>query len=247
MFFVYSIFNKLNGKIYIGKTNDPERRWRRHRRTAKDDDNYDKFYIHRAIAKYGVNNFTFTAFQTFEKEEDCNAAEIYWIKFFNCRDSKFGYNLTNGGEGCSGRVFSEETIEKMRQKALGRKHTPETLEKISGDNNHRSKLTSIQVKEIREKYATKKYTILSLAETYEVHPRCISHVIYNRDWYDENYDAPKPREGNYQFKPKLTKENVLEIRKLLSEGAEMINLAEKFNVTKTNIKMIRDRKTWSDI
>ena len=247
MFFVYSIFNKLNGKIYIGKTNDPEGRWKKHKTTARCKDADGRFYIHRAMDKWGIKNFTFTVFQTLYNIEDLNAAETYWIKHFNCRDPNFGYNLTDGGEGCYGRVFSEETRERMRQKATGRKHTPETLEKISGDNNHRSKLNSIQVKEIREKYATKKYTILSLAETYEVHPRSISSVIYNRDWYDENYDAPKPREGNYQFKPKLTKENVLEIRKLLSEGAEMINLAEKFNVTKTNIKMIRDRKTWSDI
>lgn len=42
-----------------------------------------------------------------------------------------GYNLTKGGDGTFGRMHSEETKEKIRQKALGRKASEETKKKMS--------------------------------------------------------------------------------------------------------------------
>jgi len=243
MFFVYSIFNNLNGKIYIGKTNDPHRRWIKHKTTANCKNAGGRFYLHRAMYKDGVDNFTFTVFQTFEREEDCNAAEIYWIQFFNCRDEKLGYNLTNGGEGVSGRKDSDETREKKRLKAIGRKHTPETLEKMTGENCHSSKLTSVQIKEIRENYKTNKQTFVYLSEKYNVSTRAISCVIYNIDWIDENYIPPKPRSGDY-YKKKLTDDDILQIRELLSQNIDEHTIAKKFKITRTNVCMIKNHETW---
>lgn len=42
-----------------------------------------------------------------------------------------GYNLTEGGDGTFGRLHSEETKEKIRQKAIGRKASEETKKKMS--------------------------------------------------------------------------------------------------------------------
>ena len=50
--FIYKITNKVNGKSYIGQTrNTVEFRWRQHYK-AKDNK-----YFHRAIQKYGKENF----------------------------------------------------------------------------------------------------------------------------------------------------------------------------------------------
>ena len=40
-------------------------------------------------------------------------------------------NLTDGGDGCSGKIVSEETKEKMRLSHIGKKHSLETRSKIS--------------------------------------------------------------------------------------------------------------------
>lgn len=56
IYWVYSIENKSNGKIYIGKATDPEARWRSHISVSKKPSKYQR-YIHRAIAKSGVQNF----------------------------------------------------------------------------------------------------------------------------------------------------------------------------------------------
>jgi group I intron endonuclease len=241
MFYIYCIFNNLNGKIYIGKSKNPNKRWFRHITTAFSKKAKDKFAIHLAIKKYNLNNFTFSILQSFNKEKDCFNAEIYWIKYFNSKE--FGYNLTDGGEGCSGKIISEKTRTKIRQKAMGRKHSTKTINKISKDNNHRSKLNFIKVKEIRNKYNLNKYRIIDLSKEYNVSSKCIAHIIYNECWIDENYIAPIPRKGNYCYR-KLIEEDVCNIREMLSLNIEEVIIAKKFNITKENVYLIRDNKIW---
>ena len=59
MFIVYCILNCLNGKVYIGKTNNLKKRYLAHLRVAKGGkEKYPKqfFNIHKAIVKYGKNS-----------------------------------------------------------------------------------------------------------------------------------------------------------------------------------------------
>lgn len=178
--------------MYVGKTRDPLKRWNKHLAIARSRREREKFYIHRAIAKYGADNFVFSIVRLFSKERECDLAEIYWIAYFQSKDARYGYNLTAGGEGVSGRMISEATRQKMREKAVGRKHSSETLAAISGNNNHRAKLDWVSVREMRLAYSLGE-TLVSLSKKYGVSSRTIAHVIYNSDWRDENYVPPMPR------------------------------------------------------
>lgn len=191
-FYVYVIHNTLNNKVYVGKTKNPTKRWNKHLTVARCKRQQEKFYIHRAIAKYGADNFTFSVIQYFITERECDLAEIYWVSYFQSKNNKYGYNLTIGGEGVSGRTVSEITRRKIRAKAIGRKHSYETLFMISGNNNHRAKLNWDKVKEIRRMFISKE-TLTSLSKKYNVSSRTIARVVYNVDWYDENYISPIPR------------------------------------------------------
>lgn len=133
MFYVYSIFNITNGKLYIGKTNNLHRRWIEHQRIARGGaELYDEYsVIHAAINKYGVDNFEFSELQKFDIEIIAYQAEEYWIRFFNSRDPEFGYNITVGGIGSGsgedspnfGLKRSEETISKLRTTHLGKRNS----------------------------------------------------------------------------------------------------------------------------
>ena len=59
--------------------------------------------------------------------------EIYMIAVFGRKDLGTGIlrNMTNGGEGPSGMVHSEETKDKIRQRAMGRKASQKTKQKLS--------------------------------------------------------------------------------------------------------------------
>ena len=77
------------------------------------------------------DNFTLEVIDFAENAEELKEKEKYYIKFFNSRDRKIGYNLTDGGDGTFGRKHSEETKEKLRQKALGRKASDEAKKRMS--------------------------------------------------------------------------------------------------------------------
>ena len=90
---IYKVTNKINGKVYIGQSVDIGKRWRQHM-TAKDD-----IYFHKAIQKYGVENFEWEVIEQCKKK-DLDEREIYWIEYYDSFNK--GYNRTKGGEGNSG-------------------------------------------------------------------------------------------------------------------------------------------------
>ena len=90
---IYKVTNKINGKVYIGQSVDIGRRWREHM-TAKDD-----IYFHKAIQKYGVENFEWEVIEQCKKK-DLDEREIYWIEYYDSYNK--GYNCTKGGGGVSG-------------------------------------------------------------------------------------------------------------------------------------------------
>lgn len=126
---VYKITNKITNKIYIGITNQGSgARYRHHWYESRIG---EPSPIHRSMAKYGEDNFTLEIIDFADTYDELKEKEKYWIKQYNSTDRKIGYNLTEGGDGTFGRMHSEETKEKIRQKALGRKASEETKKKMS--------------------------------------------------------------------------------------------------------------------
>jgi group I intron endonuclease len=105
---IYKFTNKINGKVYIGKTvQELSKRKHNHLHFVKRG---SKFIIHKAIGKYGIENFSLdVVFNTFS-ENDLNFFEEFFIKEYDCcvlDGVEKGYNMTRGGEG-----FSSETAKK---------------------------------------------------------------------------------------------------------------------------------------
>ena len=104
--YVYLVTNKVNGKKYIGYTKVSTKRttaeacvvyrWGSHRGSAKHGSAYP---IHRALRKYGSNNFTVVHIESVSgTHADLCAAERRQIAAHNSMVPN-GYNLTPGGEG----------------------------------------------------------------------------------------------------------------------------------------------------
>ena len=98
--FIYKITNQINGKIYIGQTTNPTRRFQEYRRKGYGAEKEKILY--KAFNKYGISNFSF---EVIEETEDYNEREKYWIKFYDCINPN-GYNMSEGGENPS--VFHGE-------------------------------------------------------------------------------------------------------------------------------------------
>jgi group I intron endonuclease len=126
---VYKITNKITGKVYIGITNQGAgARYRHHWYEARIG---EPAPIHRSMAKYGEENFTLEIIDFADTYEELKEKEKYWIKQYDSMNREKGYNLTEGGDGTFGRMHSEETKDKIRQKAIGRKVSEETKKKMS--------------------------------------------------------------------------------------------------------------------
>lgn len=111
---VYIAINKVNGKRYIGITSQYlSHRKSRHFRCAEKESS--QTYFHRAIRKYGRENFSFTTIRKCQTFKEANLAEIELIA-----DLKPEYNQAKGGGGCLGWSPSDETREKMRERMLGK-------------------------------------------------------------------------------------------------------------------------------
>ena len=96
MALIYKITNKINCKIYIGKTEKSiERRFKEHCSEFSKDRSKNR-PLYRAFAVYGMENFTIELIEITDKPEE---REIFWISHFNTYRS--GYNATKGGDGRS--------------------------------------------------------------------------------------------------------------------------------------------------
>lgn len=94
MAYIYQIVNKINGKIYVGKTEHSiEKRFKEHCSDAFRP-SMEKRPLYRAMQKYGIENFSI---ELIEETDQPEVREIYWIEQLS--SFKNGYNATLGGDG----------------------------------------------------------------------------------------------------------------------------------------------------
>ena len=121
MYKIYLITNLVNHKKYIGLTkNSIAERMAKHIQAAKSEEG---FLLHRAIRKYGKENFTIELVEDNLTLEDAYEKEKFYIQKHNTYfKSELGYNMTLGGENAiqnqgenNGRSIASD---EMRYKAI---------------------------------------------------------------------------------------------------------------------------------
>ena len=109
---VYKHTNTANGKVYIGITSKkPEARW-------EGGNGYrHNAYLNSAIEKYGWDAFSHEILYNGLTEDEALAIERNLISEYGSANREYGYNIELGGRKRG--AFSEETLEKLRQRMLG--------------------------------------------------------------------------------------------------------------------------------
>lgn len=122
---VYLITNTATGKRYVGVTRRGlKRRWSEHLRAARTGINTA---LYSAIRKYSEAVFTIEQLASVVNKDDVAVVERALIEQQKTK-APFGYNLTDGGDGVIG--LPDEIVKRTAEKNVGRKHSPEALEKI---------------------------------------------------------------------------------------------------------------------
>ncbi len=112
MAIIYKYANRVNGKVYVGKTSRSlNERSREHKYRAKSGRGIPWA---NAISKWGLDNFDREILCEIS-EVDSSYVEMVFIAALHSSDSAFGYNSTAGGEGMSGYRHTEESKARIRK------------------------------------------------------------------------------------------------------------------------------------
>ena len=112
---IYMYINKINNKRYVGKAKNFNKRHKEHKNSSNNKNNkgYD-LPLHKAIRKYGIDNFEIKILAENISNEKINEYEIFFIKRYDTliKNGK-GYNIAIGGDG--GNTFLNLSDEKMKE------------------------------------------------------------------------------------------------------------------------------------
>ena len=217
---IYKITNLVNNKIYIGQSKNIEQRWKEHIRHSKNEHNAKKTYIHKAINKYGKDNFKFEVLEEC-KFEELDKKECEYIAKFKSNVRGIGYNSTPGGDARYNVV-------------------------LKGTDNPVSVFNEEEVFFIREKYADKNTSCSEAYNLFCSKYKNISINTFKSVWkgngykdihYDVYTEENKKMNRTLGFiKKDITKhsrvvdlDDVLSIRKQKKDGAKKKKVYEKYN------------------
>lgn len=163
MFSIYVITNIVNQKRYIGYSkNTIENRFKKHINQALCKST--RSLLHAAIRKYGPESFSVESLEKCQTLVEAKTLEYFNIQLYETNFFRhgLGYNMTDGGEGCSGFRMTTEQKRKISIANRGRKWTLEARswfsERMKGANNHRygKRLTDSHKLALREAAAAGK-------------------------------------------------------------------------------------------
>lgn len=106
---IYKITNKINGKIYIGSSNNFIRRKRQHISELKNI-KHENPYLQKAWDKYGEKVFQWEVVEVIENPKDLIDREQFWMEKLSVCNRSLGYNIRPRADQ---RCHSEETKRKI--------------------------------------------------------------------------------------------------------------------------------------
>lgn len=242
--YIYGEYEFDHEPFYVGEGNGERKE--AHIKEAKGDKSSHKLNKIRSILRVGLSPIIILQSSNL-LEKDAKELEILMIKVIGRNDLKTGplTNLTNGGDGASGVIYSKEMREKRSQQAkgdnngmFGKNHSKDSrkkegqtrLEKIKNGEIIPTKHTEEWKKHLKNKFAINDVEILRLfedgktakeiAETFNTTTTSIHRRL---KIYNKKYE---------KFKHVL---NIDEVHNLVIKGLFYYEIAKIFNVSESCI------------
>lgn len=137
---IYKITNSVNDKVYIGETISLGKRWKQHLSAARVGKS--KQYIHNAMRKYNIENFTVEIIAIAPDRKVLNYLERFFINVYESNLKENGYNIARGGYGGgkAGYKHTESAKQKISLASKGKSYpcSEETRKKISDTRTKQS-------------------------------------------------------------------------------------------------------------
>lgn len=221
---IYMMINKINGKKYIGQTNNFQVRMNGHKSDAFNPNSHSYNYpLSNAIRKYGWENFDNRIIEEISDEEDyryVDERERFFIQYYNSLSTQNGYNITNGGAGCPKPKLTFE-----QKVALSKLFTLEQVIDIQ---------TRIQAGEKR----------ITIMQDYPYLTNSLfDNINTGLNFGNENLTYPL-----YNYKKDLSKrftqDEIHQIKNDIIQGNKYKDIAQKWDLAISMISLINNGKQW---
>lgn len=188
MFLIYKLFHPLSNKVYIGKTNNIKRRFKKH--LSDKDITKKTCWIKSLKNKYNDKPSIEIIQNNIIDDDWANSYEISWIAYYR---NNYGFdnilNGSDGGEGFkaghqpanafkSGHIESKETYEK---RCLAIKNNLPTTAFKKGIIPSNRRFKDIDIINIKELYLDG-LSFRKLAKEFEVDKSVISDIVNNKTY-----------------------------------------------------------------
>lgn len=242
---IYVIENLVNGKKYVGRTVNYNRRMYLHLHCLRAH-RHPNTYLQKSWDKYGSENFKFelveditewSKTQPREKiEAYLNSAEKSYIKKFRSSEIEFGYNMSEGGDGA--------TLFGNRNPSFGKRKSDEVKQKISNTINKNKSHSGERNGRFGKPVSDSTKIKISLANKGRVQSdderarRCqIMREVVNRPENikrrEERKHDPIRKQKYIEYgiqRRKYTDELIAIVRNEYTSDADILGLAKKYNM-----------------
>ena len=230
---IYKI-NYPNGKSYIGLANDIKRRMSEHNRPKYDKNSWMPA-CDLAILKYGkITEIEILERIPADKRDLMSERERYWISYYHTyiKDPLCnGYNLTPGGEHLVGTevtqaTFTEKEVLEIRKRRY---------------NGERKKV-------VYQSFLEKPFSTFEKVWLGTTYKNIGTEYLIPTGFISRQEYSHLANAGENNGRSKLTKEDVIEIRKRYDSGESASSIQRDYSFVKLNtISRVCNRTTWKNV
>ena len=176
---------------------------------------YD-YPLYRALRKYGeINEFYILEEIPGDNRELLGEREKYWIEYYNTTDSKFGYNISEGGDGLH----------------------------LSGSQSGSAKLIDKEIDQIINLLENSELTYGQIAEKFNINLTTIYHINHGQSYKIKGREYPirnKEQINNIKTKSMRKLDDSIDeiINLLLNSDLKMTEIGKKFNINRKEVGKI---------
>jgi len=260
----------------VGQTEDIRERWKDHIYDAFHIPNPNKkynrkFYFQNAIAKYGVDAFTWQIIDELETLDQSNEAEEFYIAYLNTIAHN-GYNILPGGKNRKVHQATKDKISETLKKTscfigksgkdhpnFGTKRSEEDRlkqsQRLSGDNGPGKKINSQIARQIFLDFlADQNQNIDQLGQKYGIKKGAIRNILTKKCWKDATKDLSDIKLSDRKYGERCVKSKLKEvdaisiIEKYKTGNYTMEQLSDEYNLSGSSIiSNIVNGKSWKHI
>ena len=219
--YIYKLTDTRNCKIYIGKTNGNQKSYFTGGNIPR-----------RIVKKYGKDVFKKDIIIKGNfNNKLLNELERHYIQLFNSKNTNIGYNLTYGGDGIGGLVFSEEHKKRISESNSGKIISEKSKKSMSVAKARAVCQYTLEGEFVNEYYAARYaerktgYKNIKVAAAGKIRS-CEGYLwIYKEDATQENIDKKV-----FDYRNSKTSKKMFPIVQIDTESLKILNIHDTLHV-----------------